>query len=210
METISEGGHWGVTFLMIGIASAFLLGFIPLSKRNWRQLGITEAFIVALYTEMYGLSLTVYFLSTVLGREIPFAHASGHLWATLFGWGEKGAMIEMFIGDLVLLLGVGLVIMGWKKIYQAKAEELVTDGIYAYIRHPQYTGIILATFGTLVHWPTLFTFFLWPILVFAYWWLAKKEERQMVERYGARYRQYQGKVPMFIPSSLGKNIGKED
>lgn len=200
METISEYGHWGATFLMIVIASAFLLGFVPLSKKNWRQLGITEAFIVALYAEMYGLSLTVYLLSAILGSKIPFIHVSGHLWATLFGWGEKGAMIEMFIGDLVLLLGVGLVIMGWEKIYQAKAKELVTDGIYAYIRHPQYTGIILATFGALIHWPTLLTLFLWPILIYAYLRLAKTEEKEMIKRYGARYKEYQGKVPMFIPS----------
>lgn len=217
METIREYGHWGATFLMIVIASAFLLGFVPLSKKNWRQLGMTEAFIVALYTEMYGLSLTVYLLSAILGSKIPFTHVSGHLWATLFGWGEKGAMIEMFIGDLALLLGAGLVIVGWKKIYkqslktafasdafklvyQAKAEELVTDGIYAHIRHPQYTGIILATFGTLVHWPTLLTFFLWPILIYAYLRLARTEEKEMIKRYGARYKEYQGKVPMFIPS----------
>lgn len=200
METISEYGHWGVALVMIVIASAFLLGFVPLSKRNWRQLGVTEAFIVALYTEMYGLSLTVWFFSAILGSKIPFTHVSGHLWATLFGWGEKGAMIEMFIGDLTLLLGAGLVIMGWKKIYQAKAEGLVTDGIYAYIRHPQYTGIILATLGALIHWPTLLTFFLWPILIYAYLRLAKKEEEEMIRKYGIRYKEYQGKTPMFIPS----------
>lgn len=200
METISEYSRWGVALLTIVIASAFLLGFIPLSKRNWGQLGMTEAFIVALYTEMYGFPLTVWFLSTILGRKIPFTHVSGHLWATLFGWGEKGAMIEMFIGELLILLGAGLVIVGWKKIYQAKAEELITDGIYTHIRHPQYTGIILATFGALIHWPTLFTFFLWPILVFAYWQLAKKEEGEMIKRYGTRYRQYRKKVPMFVPS----------
>lgn len=209
METISKYSHWGVALLTIVIASAFLLGFIPLSKRNWRQLGMTEAFIVALYTEMYGFSLTVWLLSTILGRKIPLIHTSGHLWATLFGWGGKGVMIEMFIGELLVLFGVGLVIVGWKKIYQAKAEGLITDSIYAYIRHPQYTGIILATLGTLIHWPTLFTFFLWPILVFAYWRLAKKEESLMIKRYGARFKEYQGKVPMFVPSlSLAMRVMK--
>lgn len=200
METISEYGHWGVAFLMIGIASVFLLGFIPLRKKNWRQLGMAEAFIVALYAEMYGFSLTVYFLSAILGRKIPFTHASGHLWAALFGWGEKGAFLEMIVGWAITFIGIGLIVAGWKRIYEAKPKDLVTNGIYAFIRHPQYTGIILATFGALIHWPTLLTFFLWPILIFAYFRLAKKEEKEMIKKYGTRYKKYQRKVPMFVPS----------
>ena len=97
-----------------------------------------------------------------------------------------------------MIIGGLLVIAGWKKIYQAK-EALITDGIYKYMRHPQYTGIILATFGMLVHWPTIITLIMWPILALAYYGLAKKEEKEVEKQFGENYREYKNMVPMFLP-----------
>lgn len=199
-EQIDLFNHWGRAASTIVLASLFIFSFIPFKKRGWKALGITEAFVVALYTEMYGFPLTIYLLTSILGMDIPLIHIKGHLWSTLLGWGETGAMIEMATGDLITVLGVGLVIAGWRKIYRAKTEDLVTTGIYAYIRHPQYTGIILAALGTFVHWPTLPTLLMLPILIAAYYKLAEKEEREMESKFGQAYREYQERVPRFWPS----------
>lgn len=68
------------------------------------------------------------------------------------------------------------------------------------MRHPQYTGISLVLFGEgVVHWPTLFSLLAVSIIVLAYVLLARKEERQMIERFGHKYRAYQQRVPMFWP-----------
>ncbi len=83
---------------------------------------------------MYGFPLTIYILSTFFGIKIPFIHIKGHLWATLLGLGDQGAILEMGIGVLVMYLGMGLVIIGWWKIQKANGE-LVVDGIYRIIRH---------------------------------------------------------------------------
>lgn len=68
------------------------------------------------------------------------------------------------------------------------------------MRHPQYTGLFIALFGEgVVHWPTLFSVGLFPVIVLVYTWLAYREEEQMLARFGYAYRIYQRQVPMFIP-----------
>ncbi|NIO21200.1 MAG: isoprenylcysteine carboxyl methyltransferase, partial [Candidatus Aenigmarchaeota archaeon] len=76
---------------------------------------------------------------------------------------------------------------------------LVSDGIYTYMRHPQYTGIYLAIFGQLIHWPTIPTLILFPFIFVAYYTLSRKEEKVMIKKFGDEYREYIKKVPMFFP-----------
>lgn len=74
------------------------------------------------------------------------------------------------------------------------------DGVYARMRHPQYTGLFLIVFGEgIVHWPTIVSVIGFPIIVAAYTFLARKEEKQMLGQFGEQYREYQRRVPMFFP-----------
>ncbi|GJL61716.1 MAG: isoprenylcysteine carboxyl methyltransferase [Nitrospirales bacterium] len=196
------GGTWALTAVMVIIASWILYRHVaPQRWREWARVGLVQAFIIALYAEMYGFPLTIYLLSGFLGFDIPWLHQSGHLWATLFGWGHTGAMLEMLFGYAIVFFGISLLIEGWREVYQAtQAKRLATNGLYGLVRHPQYTGIFLAIFGQLIHWPTLPTLALFPVVVWAYYRLAKKEEQEMIEKFGAEYRSYQKSVPMFFPS----------
>ncbi|HQU61091.1 MAG TPA: isoprenylcysteine carboxylmethyltransferase family protein, partial [Saprospiraceae bacterium] len=83
-------------------------------------------------------------------------------------------------------------------------EQLVTDGIYAHIRHPQYVGMMLITIGFLIQWPTIITLVMWPILLFLYYRLSKYEEKKLAARFGQEFYEYQAKVPAIIP-----RIGQE-
>jgi protein-S-isoprenylcysteine O-methyltransferase Ste14 len=67
------------------------------------------------------------------------------------------------------------------------------------MRHPQYTGIFLFTLGWLIHWPSIVTLFLWPVLTASYVWLSIQEEKEMIETYGDEYINYAKKTKRFIP-----------
>ena len=106
----------------------------------------------------------------------------------------------MFLGLGIVVIGITLIVRGWQLVYHAqKKDGLVTEGVYRYMRHPQYTGIFLALFGQLIHWPTLPTVVLFPLIVWLYHHLAKKEERRMLERFGEAYEAYMRQTPMFFP-----------
>ena len=201
MERATGIGFWQLTILMIVIASWLLYRYVaPRGWREWSRAGLVEAFIIALYAEMYGFPLTIYVLSGFLGVKIPWLHESGHLWATLFGWGDLGAMVEMLIGYAILFFGLSLLIEGWREVYRASREgRLATERLYGVVRHPQYTGIFLGLFGQMIHWPTIPTVVLFPVVVWAYVRLARREEAQMVERFGETYEAYRRRVPMFFP-----------
>ncbi len=195
------GGTWIITIIMVIVVSWIVFKYlVPGNFKEWRNFGLIQAFIIALYAEMYGFPLTIYLLTTFLGFDIPWLHVKGHLWASLFGWGQGMAMVEMVVGYAFVFLGISLIVRGWKQIYEArKKDELVTGGIYKYMRHPQYTGIYLAIFGQLIHWPTIPTLALFPLIIAAYYTLSRKEEKVMIKSFGDEYRAYVKKVPMFFP-----------
>lgn len=202
-------GHWGFVVILIVVASWLLYRFAaPNSWREWAGAGLVQAFIIALYAEMYGFPLTIYLLMGFFGIDIPLYAQSGHLWASLLGYGRIGAVIEMLFGSVFVVSGLVLLIVGWREVYRARREgHMASGGLYALMRHPQYAGIMLAVFGQIVHWPTVFTVALFPVIVFVYVRLAHKEEKEMLDRFGRAYRDYLEQVPMFLPRRGASGIG---
>lgn len=199
-------GMWPVVAFYILISLFFAIGFIrPKKKYEWSSMGVFLGFLVALFTEMYGFPLTIYLLSSWLGKSYPvldpFSHPSGHLVLVFLGLAHSGAalIILHLISNAIIFLGVYIIYKGWRLIHEAKGERLVSEGIYSYIRHPQYDGIFLVTVGFLIQWPTLITLIMWPILMVAYYRLAKREERDLEHQFGQRFVEYRRRVPAFIP-----------
>lgn len=190
-------GYWNLVALNVIIFGLFIV-FIPFRKKLQRlPASIYLAFLVALYAEMYGFPLTIYILSWVLGYQNPLTHTSGHILASIIGETLFFTFIHP-LSNLLIALGVLLVIFGWKGIYGAR-NELVTTGVYAYVRHPQYLGFLTLTFGMIIQWATLPTLILWPLLVVLYFRLAKQEEKEMEAKFGKKYREYKGNVSMLLP-----------
>lgn len=195
------GGHWALALIMVVIGSWIVFKYLaPSGWKEWRNAGVLQAFIIALYVEMYGFPLTIYLLTNFLGFNIPWLHFNGHLWATLLGSGVTGAIVEMITGLGIVVLGIILIASGWYLVYSAQRKDrLVTNGVYQYMRHPQYTGIYMALFGQLIHWPTLPTLVLFPAIVWIYYRLARKEEKDMAAKFGRDYKAYCERTPMFFP-----------
>jgi len=192
---------WGGAAISIAVASWVVCGYVaPKGCVDWARAGIVQAFIIAFYAEMYGFPVTIYLLARIFNLDVAGNFWDGNLWVYLTG-APEAMLVSMAIGYTIVLFGVLLLIAGWHEVYRAKQQgRLATGGPYALVRHPQYTGIFLALFGEgVVHWPTVFSLAAFPIVVIAYTSLARKEERQMIEKFGDEYREYQRQTPMFLP-----------
>ncbi|OGO22225.1 MAG: hypothetical protein A2144_11985 [Chloroflexi bacterium RBG_16_50_9] len=200
-------GLWFFVAINAGIFIFFTLSYLKPKRRwEWRSLGAFSAFTVALFTEMYGFPLSIYVLTSVLGSQYPvtnpFTHTNGNLWAVFLGGSDYVSGLFMFLGSVAMI--AGLVVMGkaWKLIHTAKGE-LVTTGLYRRVSHPQYFGLFLITVGMFIQWPTIVTAAMWPVLMFMYYRLALREEKEMETVFGDRFADYKRQVPMFLPR-LGK------
>lgn len=205
-ENIPAYGLWSLVVLNSAVFIFFAFTFFkPTTTRDWRSFGAFSAFIVALFTEMYGFPLTIYLLSGWLQTRYPeidwFSHDAGHLLEELLGWranphfGPFHVLSFIFIGG-----GFVLISAGWKVLYEAQRRgALATTGVYARMRHPQYVGFVLVTFGFLLQWPTLLTLAMFPVLVLMYWRLALREEREVLAEHGEAYARYMKEVPGYFP-----------
>ncbi len=199
-------GLWLLVVLNSAVFMIFAFSFTrPKRLRDWRSFGAFSAFLVALFTEMYGFPLTIYLLSGWLGSRYPaldpFTHDAGHLWETLLGWNGDPHLNPLHLLSNVLIFGGFIVIArAWDVLYRAQRQgTLATTGPYAQVRHPQYTGFIVIMLGFLLQWPTILTVAMFPILVLMYVRLAHQEEQEVLATFGEVYARYAAVTPAFLP-----------
>ncbi len=205
-ENIPAYGLWPLAIINAAVFIIFAFSFFkPRTARDWRSFGAFSAFLVALFTEMYGFPLTIYLLSGWLASRYPgmdlLSHDMGHLWSTLFGWqGDPHISPFHILSYGFIFGGFMLISTAWKVLYTAqRVHQIAVTGPYASIRHPQYVGFILIMVGFLFQWPTLITLVMFPILVVMYFRLARREEREALAEFGDAYARYAAVTPGFFP-----------
>lgn len=91
----------------------------------------------------------------------------------------------------------------WSGSVQVKADHaLVRTGPYRWVRHPIYTGILAALLGTAIaldQWLGLLAF---GIVVAAFFYKLRLEERWMIETFGDVYVEYRKHSKALIPGIL--------
>ncbi|MTI69702.1 MAG: isoprenylcysteine carboxylmethyltransferase family protein [Firmicutes bacterium] len=198
-SVLNHFGNWGGV-LVFFILYSIMIFFVPFYKKSQRKpTSVYIAFVLAYVLEMFGIPFSMYIIAWFFGFTLPDGILWGHTLNQYIGH------LGMYIGILITIIGISLVVIGWKNIYdnywskEKGKGKLVTSGIYAYIRHPQYTGFFLVTLGMILEWATLTLLLMWPTLIILYYRLAKKEEEDMLKEFGEDYKEYKKRTSMFLP-----------
>ena len=80
--------------------------------------------------------------------------------------------------------------------------KLLTDGIYAWVRHPRYLEVFLGCLGWALLSNYLAAYLTAAFLLLSFLVLIPIEERELADRFGAPYEEYRRRVPAMIPRSL--------
>ena len=187
--------QWHIVLMNILVFVTFLLPLSFRRKIDWKEYGLVTAFFVSLFIEMYGLPLTVFFVSKAANPSniglAPIVFSFD-----FFGIGIA-MTLAMLYGLILMTIGTILIMVAWITLYKKiKTTDLVTTGIYSYSRHPQYLGFILVIFGWLIGWPTFLTVIFALILVYKYVKVCKVEEKELFHI--EKYKEYKEKAPFFI------------
>ena len=111
-----------------------------------------------------------------------------------------------WLGIALTVIGLGLfavhvVYLYWMKF---RCKAIATRLLYAVVRHPQYTSLLIAGSGFALLWPRFINLVLLLVMVGAYYALARQEESRMQRRFPAEYRTYAAAKPMFLPGGPGR------
>jgi len=112
------------------------------------------------------------------------------------------------MGSVLFVVGMAVFLLCTGQIYIAKFREkgAVLQGLYAFIRHPQYFALEIAGLGLSILWPRFLTVVLWILMTVVYYFLAKDEERRMLQSHEGTYRDYMNKTGMFLPLRIEQLI----
>lgn len=112
------------------------------------------------------------------------------------------------LGPALFAIGLGIFLVCAFQVYSTKLLKrgVVSRGLYARVRHPQYLGLAIAGLGLLLYWPRFIILVLYVAMLFVYYLLARHEEWRMTRRYGKGYQSYAHSVAMFVPGSPGRRL----
>ena len=121
-----------------------------------------------------------------------------------FGWSEVPVWVVL-LSAVLMLLGYAMIFWVFRENSYAsrvvevmEGQRVIDSGPYAIVRHPMYTGLILAAFGSLLlyfTWTTLYFACFSPfMLVRAY-----REEKVLADEFGEQWQIYRKRVPPFFP-----------
>ena len=198
-EFLEHFNQWGAVIFFV-IVYGVALVFLPFYEKMQRKpASVFFAFVLAFAIEMHGIPFSMLLINIIIGRFLPEGILWGHTLIDYIGyWG-------LYLNIIFVIIGLLMIIFGWQAIYhgywkQVKGKgKVVKTGIYKWIRHPQYAGLLIIGIGMILGWATLTSLLLYPIMILMYLRLAKKEEKDMLEEFGEEYRTYMQSTKRFIP-----------
>jgi len=99
------------------------------------------------------------------------------------------------VGIIIFLIGTYIYFKWerfWHKTYKG---QLITTGIFQYIRHPHYTSLLIIGFGLAMFFYSLFALAIAIIAIPIMIWSILDEEKLLKKQYSKEYKKYMKKVP---------------
>ncbi|TYO98940.1 protein-S-isoprenylcysteine O-methyltransferase Ste14 [Geothermobacter ehrlichii] len=144
----------------------------------------------------------------------------GLLLDRLFGWRAWPWSLSVLIAAVLLVIGGSLLVQRATADFafygqgtpapQDPPKRLVTDGVYAWCRHPMWLGYDLAALGVVLLWrsPAMLLICYPLFLLLQLRFLLRREEPRLLRRFGAEYQRYRQQVPLLLPRpGRGKEKG---
>jgi len=178
---------WGILILV------WTLGWSR-SKARFRRSSYASRLVIFLPI------LIIYLL--IVAHILPRGFLLTQLW-------QQTPIIEA-VGLLLTILGCAFAVWArltlgtnWSSMPDVKqSHELITKGPYALVRHPIYTGLLLAFAGTVAAASLSGCALLWALVAISYALKFRQEERLMMETFPDAYPEYRRQVKAIVPGIL--------
>jgi protein-S-isoprenylcysteine O-methyltransferase Ste14 len=141
-----------------------------------------QVICLAAFLILWALDSFVFKGTTMLAADVPLS-------------------VRLTAAGLAFVLAVYFIRNGHRAIPEESlgAKRLLKDGVFARVRHPLYSGSLLFHMGLFLSTLSLAAMAAWCIIGFFYNFIATYEERLLLARYEREYREYQQKVPKWVP-----------
>jgi len=177
--------------------------------------GSIAVFVLMALEVMIMISPFAFFFYSVFSPVFNFLeqHAATR-WATMFFLPHMILPPTAFL-KTVRVAGSVFFVVGFlgftfcaAQVYLGKIFKwgIASKGIYRIIRHPQYLLLGLWGIGMAILWPRFIVLASLALMFVLYYFLARDEERRMLNLYGDSYRKYQERTGMFLPRSLERPL----
>ena len=116
--------------------------------------------------------------------------------------------LSWLISVVVLAVGIYIFVLSKREFDRSGQKltpkaygtsRLMTSGIYSSIRHPHNLANVLLNLGIAFGFKSTIGLVIAVVGIIVGYWFTLEEEELLIQQFGDRYREYKGKVPMFIP-----------
>lgn len=110
--------------------------------------------------------------------------------------------------QMLFVIGLALFFVAAVPLYFGRltGKGVVSFGLYARIRHPQYLFLAVSGFGLLLYWPRFIVLIFYVCMLFVYFLLARNEEWRMRRDQPGAYEEYMERTWMFLPGEPGGRL----
>lgn len=187
------------------------MSMVPYAAVKWIWIGFCSFWLLAAFVQKrnvrrQSVGSRLAQMSIILVALSPFFVFDPRL-EFLYRHFYRDSFTIQYFGVLLMLAGCGFAVWArvtiggnWSGLVTVKENHaLITRGPYAWVRHPIYSGILLALVGTAVTLGTIVNLLEVPVIALAFWLKLRTEENFMVETFGEQYAVYRQQVKALIP-----------